>query len=550
MPPKPSTTAPKTTRAENRRNGNSILNDNQDIKGATEGRKYLEEHSLLCPPGEPTTPTSLSVCLHQISMMSGISKQAINAIRSVAFLIEEMEETTINETIRDAFESQVTEFTSDMKLLIEDAKEKIDTHLKNATVTFNNQNYNPTQPNRTNTGSYAAALISPPPTVNPILAAREGIKARQILLEGMRESTLSHLDTIQLKKELNRILEELGMEGGKIRSVQNQRDGRTLVEMDNDAAANWIKSQDNANKFCAKIGAKTTVKLRQYNIIAFNVPTDMDTDNPRHKAEISETNGLNEDDIVSLRWAKPANRRNPGQRTAHLIITTSDVEVANRAITKGMYICSKSCRVERVKREPPRCLKCQGWNHFAKECTVEIEVCGNCSNNHRTNECPNPHIRRCASCKSSDHASWDRGCPEFVKRLSDFNKRNPENSLHFFPTTETWTWSTNENTIKQTAPRENEKGRHEPSGWPRQTSYTRRTDTYIPGRESYKPGHGHDTYVPERDKVRRPNETGSEARWGDQPPPPSSSLPPAVQQAINDASKSAPRFDNAPTMGF
>jgi hypothetical protein len=428
-----------------------------------------------------------------------------------------------------------------MKLLIEDAKEKIDTHLKNAAPPANTQNYNPTQGNGMTGRSYATALINPPPSVNPILAAREGIKARQILLEGIKESTLSHLDTIQLKRELNKLLEELGLEDGRIRSVQNQRDGKTLIEMENDAATNWIRNQENADKFCTKIGTRITVKLRQYSVIAFNVPTDMDAENPRHKAEITELNGMNEDDIAALRWAKPVNRRSPGQRTAHLIVTMNDVETANRAITKGLYICSKSCRVERVRREPPRCLKCQGWNHFAKDCTVETNVCGNCSNGHRTSECPNPQTRRCASCKSSDHASWDRGCPEFVKRLSDFNKRNPENSLQFFPTTETWTWTanTNENNFSSTTPKEREKPRHEPPGRPRPTVYTSRMDTYIPGR---------DTYIPEREKARRPNDTASEARWGDRPPSPI--LPPIVQQMVNDANKSAPRFGNQPAINF
>jgi hypothetical protein len=66
------------------------------------------------------------------------------------------------------------------------------------------------------------------------------------------------------------------------------------MEMDNDDATNWIRAQDNADKFCSKIGMKAAIKLRQYSIIAFNVPTDMDAENPRHKAEIMETNGLNE----------------------------------------------------------------------------------------------------------------------------------------------------------------------------------------------------------------------------------------------------------------
>ena len=91
--------------------------------------KFLKKHSLLCPPGEPPSHTFLSICLHQISAMGGLQKQLINAIWSVAFLLEEMEVTQINETLREALDSQLTELTSDMKI-IEDMKEKIDEHVK------------------------------------------------------------------------------------------------------------------------------------------------------------------------------------------------------------------------------------------------------------------------------------------------------------------------------------------------------------------------------------------------------------------------------------
>ena len=85
------------------RNGTSvIIEELQDIKDSLEGRKYLEKHSLLCPPGEPPCHTSLATCLHQISMMSGLQKPVINAIRSVAFLLDELEDTQINETVKEA----------------------------------------------------------------------------------------------------------------------------------------------------------------------------------------------------------------------------------------------------------------------------------------------------------------------------------------------------------------------------------------------------------------------------------------------------------------
>jgi hypothetical protein len=120
-----------STRAETRSERDSTLpEDNQDINDSLEGRKFLEKHLLLCPEGEPPTHTSLATCLHQVSAMSGVHKSVINAVRSVAFMLEEMEDTQINISVKEAFDSQITEFTSDMKTLIEDAKEKLDEHFK------------------------------------------------------------------------------------------------------------------------------------------------------------------------------------------------------------------------------------------------------------------------------------------------------------------------------------------------------------------------------------------------------------------------------------
>ena len=48
---------------------------------------------------------------------------------------------------------------------------------------------------------------------------------------------------------------------------------------------------------------------------------------------------------------------------------------------------------------------------------------------------------RCVSCGTNDHASWNRAYPTFLKKTEEFNSRNPENTLHFFPTTESWTWT-------------------------------------------------------------------------------------------------------------
>ncbi len=78
------------------------------------------------------------------------------------------------------------------------------------------------------------------------------------------------------------------------------------------------------------------------------------------------------------------------------------------------------------------------------ECKASEDTCSNCAEPHRTSQCPNPLIRRCVSCKTSDHASWSRECPMFVRKTDEYNARYPENELPFIPSDEPWTWCTGE----------------------------------------------------------------------------------------------------------
>jgi hypothetical protein len=212
------------TRPNTRRNRPPTpVEEHQDIKDLLEGRKFLEKHYLLCPPGEPPTHSLFSSCLHQISALARVSKQAVNAIRSVAFLLEEMEDSQINNSLREALDSQITEFTLDFKLLVKDATERISKYAKATEERMAALPApSPVQP-RPPTGSYTSALINPPPHANPRVAAREGIKARQFLIQGLKESKFSHIDPFQLKAELNKILPELGLTLGKIRLAANSR---------------------------------------------------------------------------------------------------------------------------------------------------------------------------------------------------------------------------------------------------------------------------------------------------------------------------------------
>jgi hypothetical protein len=273
--------------------------------------------------------------------------------------------------------------------------------------------------------------------------------------------------------------------------------------MDSDAATIWMTNQENRNKLCNKIGPGVIFRSRVHTLIAFNVPLGISPEEQNHRQEVCEANSLDPNTITTMKWAKPVHRRSQTQKTAHMILTFNNADAANRAITNGIYICNRRCHVERVMREPTRCLKCQGWNHFAKECTEEQDRCGNCTKNHRTGDCPTPLIRCCVSCKTDDHASWSRDCPTFIKKLNDFNDRNPENALQYIPTADPWTWTANAKSSQsqmqtQPQPPPNRIAPHrEQSQPPRRPP--RRFDSYVPCENTYVPRH--DNYVPKYDRT-------------------------------------------------
>ena len=235
----------------------------------------------------------------------------------------------------------------------------------------------------------------------------EGIKARQFAISGIKNTSHSSPNTTQLKSLLNEIITELGIPTGKICTITIARDDGTIIEADSNAAEKWLSNEANQKKICEKLGTNIKFYPRSYEVLVYNVLTDMDPNNLQHLLEICETNNINIDPIKisSVKWAKAIANHNSNQRSTHLYITFTNAEVANRAITDVLYICHKKCQVEKSKHEPTRCLKCQGWNHLAKDCIEPHNTCGNCAGHHRTNQCSS-QVKNCVLCKTDDHPSW------------------------------------------------------------------------------------------------------------------------------------------------
>jgi hypothetical protein len=180
--------------------------------------------------------------------------------------------------------------------LIDNAKGKLNEHFKETerrlALLVDKAYTKQTQP-----ATYASIMNNPPPHTNPRIAAKEGIKARQFLIEGLIDTKFSHTDVFQLKTEFNTILGGLGIHNGKIRSINKIRNDGTLIKMDSEDVMNWMTVQENQTKFCNKLGPSVSFRTRVHNLIVFIVPLGLSPDDQSHQQEICEANSLDPNTI-------------------------------------------------------------------------------------------------------------------------------------------------------------------------------------------------------------------------------------------------------------
>ena len=303
------------------------------------------------------------------------------------------------------------------------------------------------------TMSYRDAILAKPANPNrtsadPKVLSSVDKKARQILVSFSSAEDNATINTSlqELKDKANKIMDDIedGLCPGEVRaeSITRTRDGSLLLLINTKEGADWLREPGVIDNFIECFAAGASFRDRSYHVLLRWVPITLDPTNRTHLREIEEVNNLPEHSIHRMRWIKPTTRRRAGQTRAHAILTLNSVEVANRAIKDGLEVCGARTKAERSKQEPLQCLKCRGWEHKAQSCEATQDTCGTCGETHRTSDCANKGNFYCVSCKTNAHASWDRTCPEFIRRCAIYDERHPENSMVYFPTEQDWTLTT------------------------------------------------------------------------------------------------------------
>ena len=225
----------------------------------------------------------------------------------------------------------------------------------------------------------------------------------------------------------------------KLRTLKLLKNGGILLEFLNKDAIEWLKPNERRNNLAAATGGSLHIKDRLFNVVVQFVPISTTIEDDDTLRIIEEDSKILKDSIASAKWIKPINKRSPFQRFAHAIFSISSPVIANQIIKQGIYVNRECLRAHKDKKEPLRCLKCQEWGHIARTCKAQTDTCGSCADNHRSSTCPSEKPPYCVSCKSTDHSSASRKCPEFIRKCQELNARTPENTMPYFPTEEEWT---------------------------------------------------------------------------------------------------------------
>ena len=308
--------------------------------------------------------------------------------------------------------------------------------------------------------SYRDALMAKPTnllrsTADPKVLDDRDRRARQLMIgyDSVEENATLNISLSDLKDKANKIVSEMvgptRPEEVSIESVTRTRGGSLLLLLNTKDAADWLRSPDVEDSFLDSFAIGACIKGRDYNVLLRWVPIIFGPDNRLQHREIEEGNDLPAHSVQKARWIKPVNRRRPGQTRAHLVLTLASAEIANQIIKSSMDICGVKVRGEKTRQEPLQCLKCRGWEHKAQDCQAQTETCGTCGEDHRTNNCQNKNKLYCASCRTNEHASWDRSCPEFLRRCANYDLRHPENDMVYFPTEQDWTLTSRPHRIPQ-----------------------------------------------------------------------------------------------------
>jgi hypothetical protein len=469
------------------------------VASAKDACAWLEKKGWVLT-SESYSKNKLAEILFSVALSFKLPPDADTAIRSVAHIVRERAEEDLASSLSDKLIDKITNKISEPidKLLssVTSAKNFIDaasqqqaTELlslqesvkqhndltKSLAESSEKLNQVSTSRSLTNTAWPPLSATNPAPSqtihpasllhshnsssATPQILQRVSLASKQLLIEygPLEENETPRDKSIEAQRELRQLFndwidnhtatpegEDPPPPSRAIRSVAIFDRPALLLEFESAASKNsFVELCDKNAYLLSEIGPKARIRPRTFSIIFRFVPCkgQFDPSNSDHLRSIERENDLAEGSIASASWCKRPEKRSPNQATATLKVACSNAETANQLLTTRIRVEDHLVNIRKDLRIPIRCVKCQEYGHTQDAC-IGIEKCANCSSEfHGSGECN--RAPKCVSCgEGSSHPSTSLTCPTFIRKSEALDERFPENTMPYFPTSESWTWAT------------------------------------------------------------------------------------------------------------
>ena len=177
---------------------------------------------------------------------------------------------------------------------------------------------------------------------NELVKASAAIKERQILLNlgedhTIKKQCLMHDEILTTFQKALTNIQAPNSPDTTIKSLKILSNGGLLLKLPSNNAANWVRQNDNCQRFANATEGKLTIKDRSFNIVVPFTPIWIALEDKTTLCNMEKDNGLPEGTITSARWIKPSSKREAFQCFAHTLLLLTSPTVANKLIQDGIH---------------------------------------------------------------------------------------------------------------------------------------------------------------------------------------------------------------------
>ena len=225
------------------------------------------------------------------------------------------------------------------------------------------------------------------------------------------------------KKDLNDKM-KAALKGVHVNNAYVKENGTLVINVPNDE--NHAKATENLRLNFSEYSIENSKKIMPKLTIT-NVPLDI-LDDSLIACILSKDRFLNDEVVKNAEVFEVIKSWNTKSQSGtvvnkHVVVKCSP-KIRNYIINSNNgYVYFDLVRSKAYDRFfVPQCYHCRRFNHFATSCPDKdkIQICGRCTGNHDTKNCPPNNSEKCANCCRSrrgqdiGHASFSPTCPCLV----------------------------------------------------------------------------------------------------------------------------------------